>query len=508
MPSKEEINELIHRIVRSQKDLKYALLYENDFNKWINDPYRHRYSESIDSAELYRRLVFDKIITRGRSVYGALRRYTQRPGVYRKSISEFLPEFDNYLKQKHYLSQKYGWNTPLVATRFRKPSVGNQIENNDITSGNDIPSRNVSSGSSPPVEPPSTPPPSPPTSNSPPSPDNDDDGKNKAPKRWGVYKHDFTDILKGVDRSDIYKNKKQDSKALSAEKENTKGVNENTKALFSLRSFLGPYAKLAMPFYAANLLYQTGAASTDASLERVRRRTFGGLYGASMDRRGYRRMFNAMTSYGASEEDVLREYSGQKKWASTLMFGMGLDKIEALAMVLGKAPGPAEMRDPELMQRWLRENMRGITDMQAMQLSAMGVASDTFIESARKGQAVDIEGRTATARETYNVLGKQTGNPIKKLGYKIAANQAYAIESVASGNAGKMLQIGALGSNYGMYAPALESERIREENYNESKELIPQQTNVTVNINGNIDSEERAHSFAEQIGAEVSNAEK
>jgi hypothetical protein len=37
---------------------------------------------------------------------------------------------------------------------------------------------------------------------------------------------------------------------------------------------------------------------------------------------------------------------------------------------------------------------------------------------------------------------------------------------------------------------------------------IPRQTSVTVNINGNIDSEERAHSFAEQIGAEVSNAEK
>jgi hypothetical protein len=219
-------------------------------------------------------------------------------------------------------------------------------------------------------------------------------------------------------------------------------------------------------------------------------------------------MFNAMTSYGASEKDVMREYAGQKKWASTLMFGMGLDKIEALAMVLGKAPGPAEMRDPELMQKWLRENMRGITDMQAMQLSAMGVASDAFIESARKGQAVDIEGRTATARETYNVLGKQTGNPFKKLGYKVASDQAYAIETVSSGNAGKMLTIAALGSNYRMYDQAMESERSREKNYDESIELVPRQTNVTVNINGNIDSEERAHSFAEQIGAEVSNAEK
>lgn len=297
-------------------------------------------------------------------------------------------------------------------------------------------------------------------------------------------------------------------KALAAETQNTKSVNENTKALTGLRAFLGPYAKLAMPFYAAKMLYQTGGASTDASLERVQRRTFGGLYGASRDIRGYRRMFNAMTSYGASEKDVMREYSGQKKWASTLMFGMGLDKIEALAMILGKAPGPAEMRDPELMQRWLRENMRGITDMQAMQLSAMGVASDAFIESARKGQAVDIEGRTATARETYDVLGKQTGNPLKKLGYKVAADQAYAIEAASSGNAGKAFSIAALGSNYRLYDQAIESERAREKNYDESIELIPRQTNVTVNINGNIDSEERAHSFAEQIGDEVSNAEK
>lgn len=321
----------------------------------------------------------------------------------------------------------------------------------------------------------------------------------------------FLEVDESTGKSSLDQRKAAAKKArevLAAEKANTKGVNENTKALTGLRAILGPYAKLAMPFYAAKLLYQTGTASTDAALERVQRRTFGGLYGASRDRRGYRRMFDAMTSYGAKEEDVIREYAGQKKWASTLMFGMGLDKIEALAMVLGKAPGPAEMRDPELMQRWLRDNMRGITDMQAMQLSAMGVASDYFIESARKGQAVDIEGRTATARETYNVLGKQTGNPLKKLGYKVAADQAYAIEAASSGNAGKMFTIAALGSNYRMYDQAMESERIRESNYNESKELIPRQTSVTVNINGNIDSEERAHSFAEQIGAEVSNAEK
>lgn len=321
----------------------------------------------------------------------------------------------------------------------------------------------------------------------------------------------FLEVDESTGKSSLDQRKAAAKKArevLAAEKANTKGVNENTKALFGLRAFLGPYAKLAMPFYAAKMLYQTGAASTDASLERVQRRTFGGLYGASRDRRGYRRMFNAMTSYGASEQDVMREYAGQKKWASTLMFGMGFDKIEALAMVLGKAPGPAEMRDPELMQKWLQENMRGITDMQAMQLSAMGVASDAFIESARKGQAVDIEGRTATARETYNVLGKQTGNPLKKLGYKVAADQAYAIESASSGNAGKAFSIAALGSNYRLYDQAMESERSREKNYDESIELIPRQTSVTVNINGNIDSEERAHSFAEQIGAEVNNAEK
>lgn len=322
----------------------------------------------------------------------------------------------------------------------------------------------------------------------------------------------FLEVDESTGKSSLAQKKaaaKKAAEVLAAEKANTKGVNENTKALFGLRAFLGPYAKLAMPFYSLRLVHQNAKEDTSSSLARVSRRTYGGIYGASPDRRGYRRMFRSMSSYGASESDIMREYAGQKKWASTLMFGMGLDKIEALAMVLGKAPGPAEMRDPELMQKWLRENMRGITDMQAMQLSAMGVASDTFIESARKGEATDVEGRASRIHAENKTLGEMATNPFRRLQYAIGRDFAYDIAQ--GGMVGKIatgIQFGSFlfGSLWDAIANVLPGEK--EVSLSDQNQLIPRQTSVTVNINGNIDSEERAHSFAEQIGAEVSNAEK
>lgn len=322
----------------------------------------------------------------------------------------------------------------------------------------------------------------------------------------------FLEVDESTGKSSLDQRKAAAKKArevLAAEKANTKGVNENTKALTGLRAFLGPYAKLAMPFYAAKLVYQNAKEDTSSSLARVSRRTYGGIYGASPDRRGYHRMFRSMSSYGASESDIMREYARQKKWASTLMFGMGLDKIEALAMVLGKAPGPAEMRDPELMQKWLRENMRGITDMQAMQLSAMGVASDTFIESARKGEATDVEGRASRIHAENKTLGEMATNPFRRLQYAIGRDFAYDIAQ--GGMVGKIatgVQFGSFlfGSLWDAIANVLPGEK--EVSLSDQNQLIPRQTSVTVNINGNIDSEERAHSFAEQIGTEVSNAEK
>lgn len=476
----------------SQKD-KGRYSFISNFQKW-------KYNDLVeDNAK------------KGRSFLGSLIRYSRNQNNYLPHVANHALAIENYLKEHPKYARDYGWDKPLVAQRYRIPGSERFIGIDDIKRRNEESNADVQSGSAPPVEPPSTPPPPPPTFNPPPSSDDDDDGKNKAPKKWGVYKHNFTDILKGVDKSDLYKNKKQDSKILSAEKDNTKGVNENTKALFGLRAFLGPYAKLAMPFYAAKLLYQTGAASTDASLERVQRRTFGGLYGASRDRRGYRRMFDAMTSYGASEKDVMREYAGQKKWASTLMFGMGLDKIEALAMVLGKAPGPAEMRDPELMQRWLRENMRGITDMQALQLSSMGVASDSFIESARKGQAVDTEGETARIYSRYKSLYEQQGgweNPFRKIQFGIGRDNANAIAEGSLTGFIYEFEMDVLRKLGNVWGALFSKNDTGTTSPRDEYGIIPRQTSVTVNINGNIDSEERAHSFAEQIGAEVSNAEK
>jgi hypothetical protein len=167
------------------------------------------------------------------------------------------------------------------------------------------------------------------------------------------------------------------------------------------------------------------------------------------------------------------------------------------------------MRDPELMQRWLRENMRGITDMQAMQLSAMGVASDNFIESARKGEATDVEGRAARIYAENKALGEMATNPFRRLQFAIGENFAYDIAQ--GGMMGKIatgLQLGSflMGGLWDAIANVLPGEK--EVDLSEQHQLIPRQTSVTVNINGNIDSEERAHSFAEQIGAEVSNAEK
>lgn len=345
----------------------------------------------------------------------------------------------------------------------------------------------------------------------------------------------FLEVDESTGKSSLAQKKaaaKKAAEVLAAEKANTKGVNENTKALAGIRAILGPYAKAFMPYYAANMLINGAKSDTAASVARVGRRTFGGLYGASKNIAGYNKMFRLMTSRGASEQDVMREYAGQKKWASTLMFGMGLDKIEALAMVLGKAPGPAEMRDPELMQKWLRENMRGITDLQAMQLSAMGVASDAFIEGARRGDATDADSRASTLKSIYDSLYEQTGlldNPFRKAQYLIGSTAASDISSrtrvgVAASLAmsgldmfGKMYEHGGL--DLTSMIPGLSSMSdlwkiasglfggISSDNVGDFR-TIPRQTSVTVNINGNIDSEERANSFAEQIGAEVSNAEK
>lgn len=506
MPSKKEINELIHDIVRSQKDLKYASLYKNNFSKWLKEPERHRYSKDIEYAKISSRIISDEIIRSGRPMYGALKRYTQRPGVYRKSVSEFLPKFDDYLKQQDYLPQRYGWNTPLVATRFRKPSIGNQIENNDITSENDIPSRSVSSGSAPPIKPPNIPPLVPP---SPPS-YNDDDGKSKAPKKWGVYKHDFTNLLDGFNPEDYKKKSGRDDKSLKAEKDNTKGVNANTKALTGLRAYLGPFAKIALPYYSVKAVYDSLSSNTEAAVQRVKRRTFGGIYGTNKDRGHFKRMAHTMGSYGASMRDIRSEYANQKKWASVLEFGMGMDKIEAIAMILGKAPGPAEIKDEDKMQEWLSKNLYGISDHQARQLSALGVASDTFIESARKGSATDMIGEAARIRSRYEDLNKQIGvqeNPFRKLEYTIGENLA---ESIAHGGIRGFVTEFGMGvlDKFGAIWQWIDNIGANEYDKRDQHALIPNQNNVTVNLYGNVDSEDRAHSFAEQIGAEVSNAEK
>ena len=325
----------------------------------------------------------------------------------------------------------------------------------------------------------------------------------------------FLEVDESTGKSSLNQRKAAAKKArevLAAEKANTKGVNENTKALHGLRSFLGPYAKAVMPFYGAKMFYDLTKSDTSASLARVNRRTFGGLYGASGNqRRGYRRMFDAMTSYGASEQDVMREYAGQKKWASTLMFGMGLDKIEALAMVLGKAPGPAEMRDPELMQRWLRENMRGITDMQALQLSSMGVASDAFIESARKGQAVDTEGETARIHRRYETLYEQQGgreNPFRKIQFGIGRDNAHALAEGGFTGFLYEFEMDVMRKLGNVWDSLFSKNETGTTSPRDEYRMIPRQTFVTVNINGNIDSEERGQSFAKQIVAEVNNTER
>lgn len=502
MNEDNEIKKAISDIVKVSKRLsRVSKPNQNVKTSWLNEIASKIWSSNYEN-------LIRSHAEKGRSFLGSLKRYNQNPENYLRYILPHANAIENYIKENPQFSKKYGWDTPLVAQRFRLPGSERFLSIDDIKRRNEESNTDVQSGEAPPIKPPNVPPSAPP---SPPT-DNDDDGKNKAPKKWGVYKHDFTDILKHVDKSDIYKNKKQDSKILSAEKENTKGVNENTKALTGLRAFLGPYAKAVMPFYGAKMFYDLTKSDTSASLARVNRRTFGGLYGASGNsRRGYRRMFDAMTSYGASEQDVMREYAGQKKWASTLMFGMGLDKIEALAMVLGKAPGPAEMRDPELMQRWLRENMRGITDMQALQLSSMGIASDAFIESARKGQAVDTEGETARIHSRYKTLYEQQGgweNPFRKLEFGIGRDNANAIAEGGVTGFIYEFEMDVLRKLGNVWGALFSKDETGTTSPRDEYSVLPNQTSVTVNINGNIDSEERAHSFAEQIGAEVSNAEK
>jgi hypothetical protein len=100
-------------------------------------------------------------------------------------------------------------------------------------------------------------------------------------------------------------------------------------------------------------------------------------------------------------------------------------------------------------------------------------------------------------------------NPFRRLQYSIGRDFAYDIAQ--GGMIGKIatgVQFGSflVGSLWDAIANVLPGEK--EVSLSDQNQLIPRQTSVTVNINGNIDSEERAHSFAEQIGAEVSNAEK
>lgn len=502
MNEDNEIKKAISDIVKVSKRLsRVSKPNQNVKTSWLNE-----IASKIWSSK-YENLIRSHA-EKGRSFLGSLKRYNQNPENYLRYVLPHANAIENFIKENPQLSKKYGWDTPLVAQRYRIPGSERFLGIDDVIRKNEESDTDVQSGSAPPVKPPNVPPSAPPS----PPPDDDDGKDNKAPKKWGVYKHDFTDILKHVDKSDLYKNKKQDLKRLSAEKENTKGVNENTKALTGLRAILGPYAKAVMPFYGAKMFYDLTKSDTSASLARVNRRTFGGLYGASGNpRRGYRRMFDAMTSYGASEQDVMREYAGQKKWASTLMFGMGLDKIEALAMVLGKAPGPAEMRDPELMQKWLRDNMRGITDMQALQLSSMGVASDAFIESARKGQAVDTEGETARIYSKYKTLYEQQGgweNPFRKIQFGIGRDNANALAEGSLTGSIYEFEMNVMRKLGNVWGALFSKNETGTTSPRDEYSVVPKQTSVTVNINGNIDSEERAHSFAEQIGAEVSNAEK
>ena len=506
MNEDNEIKKAISDIVKVSKRLsRVSKPNQNVKTSWLNEIASKIWSSNYEN-------LIRSHAEKGRSFLGSLKRYNQNPENYLRYVLPHANAIENYIKENPQFSKKYGWDTPLIATRYRIPGSEETIGIDDVIRKNKKTSDDTSSASAPPVSPPSTPPPTPPISNPPPSPDNDDDGKNKDPKKWGVYKHNFTNLLEGFNPEDYKKKSGKDDKSLKAEKDNTKGVNENTKALTGLRSFLGPYAKAIMPFYGAKMFYDLTKSDTSASLARVNRRTFGGLYGASgSPRRGYRRVLDSMTSYGASEQDVMREYAGQKKWASTLMFGMGLDKIEALAMVLGKAPGPAEMRDPELMQKWLRENMRGITDMQAMQLSAMGVASDTFIESARKGQAVDTEGETARIHSRYKTLYDQQGgweNPFRKLQFGIGRDNANALAEGGLTGFIYEFEMDVLRKLGNVWGALFSKNETGTSSPRDEYSVLPNQTSVTVNINGNIDSEERAHSFAEQIGAEVSNAEK
>lgn len=458
---------------------------------------------------LYMDLVEDHA-KKGRSFLGSLIRYSRNQNYYIPHVANHALAIENYVREHPKYAKDYGWNTPLVAQRYRIPGSERFLGIDEIRRKNEESNTDVQSGSAPPVKPPSTPPPPPPTSTPPPSPDDDDDGKNKAPKKWGVYKHNFTNLLEGFNPEDYKKKSSQDNKSLKVEKDNTKAVGQNTASMKQLRGYLGPFAKMILPFYSVKAIYDSLSSNTEASVQRVKRRTFGGIYGTDKDRGHFKRMAHTMGSYGASMSDIRNEYANQKKWSSVLEFGMGMDKIEAIAMILGKAPGPAEIKDEDKMQEWLSKNLYGISDHQARQLSAFGVASDTFIESARKGSATDMIGEAARIRSHYEDLNKQIGwqeNPFRKLQFNIGENLA---ESIAHGG------IRGFATEFGMDVLGklgnvwqwIDNIGANEYDKRDQHALIPNQNNVTVNLYGNVDSEERLYSFAEQIGGVVRNAEK
>ena len=504
MNEDKEIKKAISDIVGVSKKLSRIKKYDrNGKSAWLNE-----ISENILSS-LNRHLVI-KHAQKGRSFLGALKRYPQNPKNYLSYVLPHTLAIENYVREHPKFARNYGWNTPIVSQRYRIPGSERFIGIDEIKKRDEESNTDVQSGSAPPIKPPSTPPPSSPTSNPPPSPDDDDDGKNKAPKKWGVYKHNFTNLLEGFNPEDYKKKSGKDDKSLKAEKDNTKAVGQNTASMKQLRGFLGPFAKMALPFYSVKAAYDALSSNTEASVQRVKRRTFGGLYGTDKDRGHFRRMAHTMGSYGASMNDIRNEYANQKKWSSVLEFGMGMDKIEAIAMILGKAPGPAEIKDEDKMQEWLAKNLYGISDHQARQLSAFGVASDTFIESARKGSATDMNGEASRIRSHYEDLNKQIGaqeNPFRKLEYTIGENLA---ESIAHGGIRGFVTEFGMGvlDKFGAVWQWLDNIGANEYDKRDQHALIPNQNNVTVNLYGNVDSEEQAHSFVEQIGAVVSNAEK
>lgn len=407
---KKAVDDIVHVLSSFEKYKQMAEISKQKAN--LSDKVKYGTIASFHRFS-HMRLVEDHA-KKGRSFLGSLIRYSRNQNYYLPYVTHHALSIKNYLKEHPDLARNYGWDKPLFAQRYRIPGSERFIGIDDVIRKNEESNPDVQSGSAPPVKPPSTPPPPPPTSTPPPSPDNDDDGKNKAPKKWGVYKHNFTNLLEGFDPND-YK------KSIKIEKDNTDETSKNTSALMKLRSWLGPYAKMYLPFYAAKATVGTAIELGNDWIDRtprvLNREMFERLYVPNE----YKEQFDIFSGHfmrgGGSMESAMSYWKEIFQFAMDLKIGKGTDKLASIAKAIGAAPGNAEVGNPGAMAMWMLRAINSANPGQrGLAMSILGEdlvnAGILFGERFTRTQAMhnvrrraEFEKKTATSKLSPGYLG-------------------------------------------------------------------------------------------------------